>query len=282
MSRYRVVYCLIWNDDKFPFVSDDCQLVTFHILTTPYSSPFGCYKASMEALASEKRWDIAKYRKAFKEGSRAGFYEYDEKHQMVFIPSFLKYNPPNNPNVLKSWGKVFNELPNSKLKNKCLKALTDLVEGFGEAFTKAFQEGFEKPLAKVRVPDPVSDSVSVKKKQFKEFVLLTAVEHEKLIKKFGALDTDNRIETLNLYKGQTGATYKSDYYTILRWALKDRNNGGSEEKKPDLTTYFCEPCSIKNNEMTSHRYKDELFSDCLKIRNRAIDDKDRSRITTEL
>ena len=25
--RYRKVHCLIWGDDKFPFISDDAQLV---------------------------------------------------------------------------------------------------------------------------------------------------------------------------------------------------------------------------------------------------------------
>ena len=48
MARYRNIRCLIWNDDKFPFVSDDCQLVWFHAYTYPHSNGLGIYMASKE------------------------------------------------------------------------------------------------------------------------------------------------------------------------------------------------------------------------------------------
>jgi hypothetical protein len=157
MSRFRIVYCLIWNDDKFPFASDDCQLVFFHILTTPFSTPFGCYKCSIEALSAEKRWPLEKYKKAFQEGLREGFFRYDPKHHIIYIPRFLKYNPPNNPNVLKSWAKIFLELPQCDLKKECLQNLKDLVEGFNKGFQEAFNEFFGKAFGKVLVPVPVNN-----------------------------------------------------------------------------------------------------------------------------
>jgi len=103
MSRYRNIHCLIWNDDKFPFASDDCQLVFFHVLTTPFSTPLGLFKASVGMLAEEKRWPIKRYEKAFQEALREGFLEYDEKAFVILIPNFLKYNPPQSGNVIKSW-----------------------------------------------------------------------------------------------------------------------------------------------------------------------------------
>ena len=51
--RYRLIHCSIWNDQKFPFCSDDCQLVFLHLLTTPYSTPFGLFKIPLAALAEE-------------------------------------------------------------------------------------------------------------------------------------------------------------------------------------------------------------------------------------
>jgi hypothetical protein len=168
MSRYHAIHCQIWNDDKFPFVSDDCQLVFFHLLTTPMSTPFGCYKASMEALSAEKRWPVKRYLKAFREAFAKGFVKYDERHLVIFIPHFIDYNPPNNPNVLKAWGKVFSELPPSSLKDQCYQALALCMKGFGEAFQQAFREGFAKASPKVLVTDtdtaPVPDVVLGEKK----------------------------------------------------------------------------------------------------------------------
>jgi hypothetical protein len=55
--RYVCLHRSIWNDDKFPFVFDACQLVFFHVMSNPIGY-LGVYKASIEALAAEKRKDV--------------------------------------------------------------------------------------------------------------------------------------------------------------------------------------------------------------------------------
>ena len=143
MSRYRQVYCFIWNDDKFPFVSDDCQLVFFHVLTTPYSTPFGLYKASIGTLADEKRWSRERYEPALEEAKQNGFVHYDEKMQMVYVPKFLDYNPPSNPNVLKGWAKLVDELPKCELMTMFLNKLRTLCYTHKEVFQETFDVEFE-------------------------------------------------------------------------------------------------------------------------------------------
>src|SRR3990170_37069 len=100
MSRYRNIHCLIWNDNKFPFVSDDCQLLFFHVLTTPMSTPFGLFCASIESLAAEKRWKLKRYAKVFDACICHNFFKYDEKHHVILIPKFLKYNKPQSINTV--------------------------------------------------------------------------------------------------------------------------------------------------------------------------------------
>ena len=151
MARYRPICCLIWNDDKFPFASDDCQLVWFHLFTNPMSSPLGIYKASLAGLAEEKRWPLKRYLKAFQEAFAKGFVEHDPNARLVYFPKFFKEgyaNRPPNPNVLKNWGKIFHELPESPLKVKCYQRLKALAEGLGEGFKEAFRKGFGEGLPK--------------------------------------------------------------------------------------------------------------------------------------
>ncbi|UTI41090.1 helix-turn-helix domain-containing protein [Niallia sp. RD1] len=67
-----------------------------------------------------------------------------------------------------------------------------------------------------------------KKINLSEYVSMTQEEYEKLIEQFGEVNANERIETLNLYKGSTGKKYKNDYLTILNWARKEKkgaNNG---------------------------------------------------------
>lgn len=55
------------------------------------------------------------------------------------------------------------------------------------------------------------------KKQYAEYVSLKEEEYGKLVYGYGEKATAKFIEELNLYKGSTGKTYKSDYMTILNW-----------------------------------------------------------------
>lgn len=69
----------------------------------------------------------------------------------------------------------------------------------------------------------------VEKKQYAEYVSLKEEEYSKLVYGYGEKATEKFIEVLNLYKGSTGKTYKSDYMTILNW-VTDKVN----EKYPGL------------------------------------------------
>jgi hypothetical protein len=43
--------------------------------------------------------------RAFEECIREGFFEYDERHYVIYIPNFQLYNAPHNPNIVKKFAK---------------------------------------------------------------------------------------------------------------------------------------------------------------------------------
>ena len=71
----------------------------------------------------------------------------------------------------------------------------------------------------------------IEKKQSKikhaDFVTFTAEEYEKLKSQFGEAGAKEWTETLNLWKGSKGKKCASDYLTILSWARKDVQHGGT-------------------------------------------------------
>lgn len=150
MRVYRSVCTYIWNDDKFPFSSDDCQLVWFHIFTHPSSTPLGILRASIAGLAEDKNrnggWTLERYTKAFEEALRHGFVKVDRKALLISFPKYFSpsntCNHPQSPNVVKSWGERFHDLPNSPLKAECYQSLKALLEGFGVGFQEAFLKAF--------------------------------------------------------------------------------------------------------------------------------------------
>jgi hypothetical protein len=57
------------------------------------------------------------------------------------------------------------------------------------------------------------------KKPYADNVIMTEVEYEKLITKYGEQDTLWMINKLNSYKNSKGKKYKSDYSAILTWVV---------------------------------------------------------------
>ena len=165
MKVFRNVCTYIWNDDKFPFASDDCQLVWFHLFTNPLSSPLGVYRASVAGLAEDKNrndsWSLERYRKAFDECLRLGFIVHDPKALLIGFPKYFSpdhlCNKPGNPNVVKGWGKRFNDLPESHLKLYCYQSLEIFLKAFDKAFMEAFHVAFKEPLGKEpRIPEALN------------------------------------------------------------------------------------------------------------------------------
>lgn len=153
MADYRKVHVSLWNDDAFPFMSDDGKLVVLHLMTGPYSNALGLYKCSLGALADELRWDLERYRQAFQEAEDAGFVEYDPHLLVVYLPRFLADNPPANPNVLAGWVKKWEELPKSRLKDAFLQELEAHLSEFGArdelpSQRTGFIEAFERKWRK--------------------------------------------------------------------------------------------------------------------------------------
>jgi hypothetical protein len=80
------------------------------------------------------------FKKAFKKAIDCGFVQYDQDARLVYLPSFLEYNPPLSRNALKSWKKIFDELPKSKLQDLFQDLLQDLTQVMGEKMSKAYAE----------------------------------------------------------------------------------------------------------------------------------------------
>lgn len=134
--NFRSISTSVWNDAKFLDASDDIQLLWFHLRTTPFSNPLGCYKIPLAGLAAEKRWPLRRYRQTFAKGLREGFWKVDERFHVVFFPKHFKYNKPSNPNVLLSWLKFLDAIPNCPLKAELINTLKTFAEGWGEGFVK--------------------------------------------------------------------------------------------------------------------------------------------------
>ena len=147
MSRYRKVDPRIWNDEKFRNLSDNGKLVFFMLLTHPHMTALGAMRANIPGLAADMGWSEKAFREAFGEALSKGMAKHDSGACLVALPRFLKYNPPEAPNVVKAWRSSLDLLPECELKSEIFQEAKAFAEGMTEGFGKAFAEGIGKDYA---------------------------------------------------------------------------------------------------------------------------------------
>ena len=146
MAHYRKIDTRIWNDEKFRDLSDSGKLAFFFLLTHPNMTSIGAMRATVPGLGAEKGWNTKAFQEAFGEALAKGMAKHDEKACVVWLPNFIRYNPPESPNVLKAWGAAIELLPECALTNQAIHAVKGFAEGLTEGFAKALPEAFSKAM----------------------------------------------------------------------------------------------------------------------------------------
>src|SRR4030095_630743 len=113
----------------------------------------GAMRANIPGLAYEIGWDVERLSKAFGEALRKAFLEDDETVSFLSLTNFLRYNSPESPNVVKSWEKSLDLLPECPLKNRLIIRIKSLSEGFPKAFREALPKAFRKSFERLSVQE---------------------------------------------------------------------------------------------------------------------------------
>jgi len=147
MARFRKINPYIWNDDKFPYFSDDAKLLFFTLLTHPNLTMLGAMRASCVTLADDLNWTPDRLTQPFQELLAAGCLTVDERAKLVWLPHFLDYNKIENPNQLKGAYEALELLPECHLKHLIIQKLYPLAERFGQPLPERFHEPLEQGCA---------------------------------------------------------------------------------------------------------------------------------------
>lgn len=152
-GRFRKVFTRVHNDEQYRALSPirpSGQSLWLYLLTAKESFAIpGLIPLDLPGLASSLRWPPAATKKHWLEIEAQGMGRADWQAPLIWLPRAIKYNEPESPNVIRSWGKVLHELPECGLRAEALSQIARHVEGMGEGFVKAFGEAFEEALPKV-------------------------------------------------------------------------------------------------------------------------------------
>lgn len=144
MSRYRKIDTRMWSDEEFRTLSKppaNGQSLFQYCLTGPFTTNIpGLFSAGEAAMAERLEWSLKSFRETFAELSRKPLVKADWHAHLVYVPNAIKYNVPQNPNVVKGWSVVWDELPECALKVEAYQHLKSFLESLNKSLGQSFAE----------------------------------------------------------------------------------------------------------------------------------------------
>ena len=143
-AKYRKIDPRLWTDERFVELGPTEKLVAMYILTAQ-SNRCGLFAIS-NAMGSEQTGiDPDSYAIAFRKVCDTHHWEYDQTRRVVFIPTWFKYNPPENPKHLTGCLRDLHDLPQTALLERFKANTHHLPESCLEVFRIAM--GIAIPIA---------------------------------------------------------------------------------------------------------------------------------------
>lgn len=104
-------------------------------------------RARSVSLAMELGWNPDAMSDAISTLCRMGMLMVDDKAGFIFIPNFLKYNPPNGPNAVKGWSGLLDQMPECDLLCHALNCIKPFISGLSKGMKDA-------------IPNDIKDAMS--------------------------------------------------------------------------------------------------------------------------
>jgi hypothetical protein len=121
---YRRVFTCFWRDEKVRLLSGDEQRIALYCLTGPQSNRIGYYILSPGAAAEDLGMVPETFAKGFGRVCRNLSWRFDFGSRALLIPSWWKWNAPDNENQLIGNLKDLAGMPQTPLYKEFLKAET--------------------------------------------------------------------------------------------------------------------------------------------------------------
>jgi len=114
-GRYRKIFVRVWRHSNFRGLSRPARELFFYLLTGPQSNRIGLFNFSIAKGAEDLDVGVPTFRKALTTVCTAFGWLFDADAGVFYIPSWWRWNRPQNPDHLKGNLKDLNEIPASEL-----------------------------------------------------------------------------------------------------------------------------------------------------------------------
>jgi hypothetical protein len=145
VGRYRKVYARIWRHPGFVGLNDGEKALALYILSGPQTNRLGLYGFSIATAAEDLGNSPESLKKRLLKVTGTFGWPFDAVARVVYVPSWWKWNPPENANVLKGNLRDLNEIPPCALVDAFARNIETLPVTLRETFAEGLQQRLPKP-----------------------------------------------------------------------------------------------------------------------------------------
>jgi hypothetical protein len=140
-SRYRKIDPRIWTDEKFRRLTGEQQRIALYIITAQ-SNRIGLFCFSPAKACEDLATSPQTFQKGFENVCRTLNWEWDPDARVLYLPTWWKYNQPENPNNVIGNLKDLDDLPGTPLLKRFCANIAYLPEGLIETFAQTLAKRY--------------------------------------------------------------------------------------------------------------------------------------------
>jgi hypothetical protein len=142
-----LVHPKIWDDRKFMGLHDTGRIIWMYFLTSPIRNSLpGLFRGTVLSVAEGIERSPEKTQIHLDAVLATGMAQYDPERRLFRLPKAPLYTKGPNPNIVKSWWKDWQLLPDSELKYQHVPALADAVNLRNAVILRIWSDTFGKVL----------------------------------------------------------------------------------------------------------------------------------------
>jgi len=126
-------------------VSDDARYLMLYLLTSPHRNILGFYFLPSPYACFDLGWDEKRFQKGLQELLQTGRAKYDASAHVVLIQNYLKHNPLENPNQVKSAIERLEEIPQTPLFQDFLAVVEQIDKPFLQPLVERLRKRLYQP-----------------------------------------------------------------------------------------------------------------------------------------
>ena len=161
-GRYRKLFTRLWRHPGFVALTEAEQNLALYVLTGPQTNRIGLYVLSPATAAEDLGTTPETLKKRLVNVCGTFGWSFDAVARVFYIPSWWRWNPPENVNVMKGNLKDLNDIPPCGLVDAFARNLETLPQTLHETFLEGLRQRLPKPS---RNQEPYQGTESVRQEQ---------------------------------------------------------------------------------------------------------------------